>query len=346
MPRTTISAGSLALASVGNDFAQLTYDQPRNGLINGSFEIWQRGTTGLAGATSAANGFQADRWQAFRTGFAAGMTGSQTTGTAQTRYALRMTRTAGNTSLATLNLLQNIETANAEVFAGQQVTFSAWIRRGADYAGTFNMRILSGTGTDQNVIGVGGFTGQVTVVSQSRTVTTGWARYSVTGTIGSTASELAAQFQYTPTTATAGANDWFEITGAQLEIGAAPSTFQMHGGSVQAELVAAQRYFRRYGFGTSSNIIVMGGGSGTTSTNFFAPLYPPMRIAPSSVAYNNIQMKDATGATTTVTGLSLINGSPTATCIVATHAANDVAHRLYCLDTSATTGYIDLNAEV
>ena len=345
MPRTTISAGSLALASVGNDFAQLTYDQPRNGLINGSFEIWQRGTSGLAGATSAANGFQADRWQAFRTGFAAGMTGSQTTGTAQTRYALRMTRAAGNTSLATLNLLQNIETANAEVFAGQQVTFSAWIRRGADYAGTFNMRILSGTGTDQNVIGVGGFTGQATVVSQSRTVTTGWARYSVTGTIGSTASELAAQFQYTPTTATAGANDWFEVTGAQLEIGAAPSTFQMQGGSVEAELAACQRYYQRHGL-VSGAFLAMGYGSGTTTTNTFWAISPPMRIAPTSVAFTNVELVDGAGGTIAVTGLALHNPTPTRTIVHVTHAINDTAHRPYGLRTTSAAGYVELNGEI
>jgi hypothetical protein len=345
MPRTTISAGSLALASVGNDFAQLTYDQPRNGLINGSFEIWQRGTSGLAGATSAANGFQADRWQAFRTGFAAGMTGSQTTGTAQTRYALRMTRAAGNTSLATLNLLQNIETANAEVFAGQQVTFSAWIRRGADYAGTFNMRILSGTGTDQNVIGVGGFTGQATVVSQSRTVTTGWARYSVTGTVATTATEIAAQFQYTPTTATAGANDWFEVTGAQLEIGAAPSTFQMQGGSVEAELAACQRYYQRHGL-VSGAFLAIGYGSGTTTTNTFWAISPPMRIAPTSVAYTNVELVDGAAGTIAVTGLALHNPTPTRTIVHVTHAVNDTAHRPYGLRTTSAAGYVELNGEI
>jgi hypothetical protein len=345
MPRTTITSGQLALASVGNDFAQLTYDQPRNGLINGSFEIWQRGISGLAGATSAANGFQADRWQAFRTGFAAGLSGSQTPGTASTRYALRQTRAAGNTSLATMNLLQNIETANAETYAGQQVTFSAWIRRGADYAGTFNMRILSGTGTDQNVIGVGGFTGQATVVSQSRTITTSWARYSVTGTIASTATELAAQFQYTPTTATAGANDWFEVTGAQLEIGATPSTFQMMGGSVEAELAACQRYFQRHGL-VSGAFLAIGYGSGTTTTNTFWAISPPMRIAPSSVAYTNLELVDGAGGTIAVTGLALHNPTPTRAIVHVTHPVNDTAHRPYGLRTTSAAGYVEFNGEI
>lgn len=345
MPRATITAGTLALASVGNDFAQLTYDQPRNGLINGSFEIWQRGTIGLAGATSAANGFQADRWQGFRTGYAAGMTGSQTTGTANTRYALRMTRAAGNTSLATMNLLQNIETANAETYAGQQVTFSAWVRRGADYAGTFNMRILSGTGTDENIMRVGGFTGQATVVSQSRTITTTWVRYSVTGTVSAAATELAAQFQYTPTTATAGANDWFEVTGAQLEIGAVPSTFQMMGGSVESELAACQRYYQRHGL-VSGAFLAIGYGSGTTTTNTFWAISPPMRIAPTSVAFTNVELVDGAGGTIAVTGLALHNPTPTRTIVHVTHAINDTAHRPYGLRTTSAAGYVELNGEI
>ncbi len=344
MPRVTVSAGDLALASLGNDFAQLTYDQPRNGLINGSFEIWQRGTSGLAGGTSATTGFMADRWQSLRGSFAAGLTGSQVTGTGACRYALRLTRAAGNTSTANISVYQTLETANAVVYAGQQVTFSAWVRAGATFAGTFAMRILSGTGTDQNVYG--GFTGSATVTSVAKTLTTTWQRFSVTGTVSASAAGLAVGFLYNPSTATAGATDYFEFTGAQLEIGATPSPFQPSSGSIAGELVSCQRYFRRYGFGTASNIVVMGAGSGTTTTNFFKPLYPPMRVAPTSVAWTAIQMRDGTGAATAITGLTLVNGSPTSTCIQATHVSNDTAHRPYCLDTTSTTGYIELNAEV
>jgi hypothetical protein len=342
MPRASITTGTLALASVGADFAQLTYDQPRNGLINGSFEIWQRGTTGLAGATSAANGFQADRWQAFRTGYAAGLTGSQVTGTAQTRYGLRIQRTAGNTSTAVLALYQTIETANAEVFAGQQVTFSAWVRKGADFNGTITMRILSGTGTDQNV--VGGFTGNATVVSTAKTLTTTWVRMSVTGTVSASATELAVGWIYTPT-GTAGAADYYEVTGAQLEIGPVPSTFQMQGGSVEAELAACQRYYQRHGL-VSGAFLAIGYGSGTTTTNTFWTISPPMRIAPSSVAYTNLELVDGAGGTIAVTGLALHNPTPSRAIVHVTHAVNDTAHRPYGLRTTSAAGYVELNGEI
>ncbi len=343
MARTTITAGTPITAAQGNEFVQLSSDQPGNGLINGGFEIWQRGTSGLAGGTSATTGFMADRWQSLRGSFAAGLTGSRETGTGPCRYALRLTRAAGNTSTTNISVYQTLETANAELYAGQQVTFSAWVRAGATFAGTFAMRILSGTGTDQNVYG--GFTGSATVISTAKTLTTSWQLLSVTGTVATTAAELAIGFLYNPSTATAGASDYFEFTAAQLEISPVPTPFRHSSGTVAGELAACQRYFRRLG-GVTGNILVMGGGSGTTTTNFHAPLMPPMRVAPTSVAWTSVQMRDATGATTAITGLALVNGSTTSTCIQATHATNDTAHRLYCLDTTSGTGYLDLNSEI
>lgn len=343
MPRVTISAGDVALASIGNDFAQLTYDQPRNGLINGSFEIWQRGTSGLAGGTSATTGFMADRWQSLRGSYAAGLTGSQVAGTGACRYALRLTRAAGNTSTTNISVYQTLETANAEVYAGQEVTFSAWVRAGATFAGTFAMRILSGTGTDQGVYA--GFTGSATVVSSAKTLTTTWQRISVTGTVGSTATGLAVGFLYNPSTATAGASDYFEFTGAQLEIGAKPSPFQPNGGSVAAELANCQRYYQRHGL-VNGSFLAIGYGSGTTTTNTFWSISPAMRVAPTSVGYTNVQLIDGAGGTIAVTGLALHNPTPTRAIVHVTHAINDTAHRPYGLATTSAAGYVELNAEV
>jgi hypothetical protein len=235
-----------------------------------------------------------------------------------------------------------METANAEIYAGQQVTFSAWIRCGANFAGTFAMRVLSGTGTDQGVYA--GFTGSATTVSTSKTLTTTWQRMSVTGTVSSTATELAIGFLYTPSTATAGAADWFEFTGAQFEIGATPTPFQHSTGTVATELLACQRYFQRHGL-VNGNAVAIGTGSGTTTTNFFVSA-PPMRTAPSSIAYNNLQQVDGSGGTLAITGLATWNSSPTRIGVVATHATNDTAHRPYFLSCSTSAGYLDLNSEI
>jgi len=344
MPRTTITAGSLITAAQGNDFAQLSYDSPGNGLINGAMEIWQRGTSGLATATGANNGYTADRWQVYRASYASGVTGLQSTGTGPCRYALRVQRTAGNTSTAGIFVNQTLETANSEIYAGQQVTFSGWFRRGANFSAASNvmvMRILSGTGTDERV--ASGFTGQTTVISQNKTLTTSWQRFSVTGTVSSSAIQLAVVFSYTPS-GTAGADDWLEVTGAQLEIGAVPTPFQHSSGTVAGELNACQRYYQRYG-GTASMVVAHGAGSGTTVTNAWLN-FPVMRIAPTSIGWTGIQMVDGTGATTALTNLAITAATNNRATLLLTHALNDVAHRPYGLQFGSSAGWIELNGEI
>jgi hypothetical protein len=343
MPRTTVVAGQVATAALGNNFMQLTYDQPRNYLLNGHMEVWQRGTTALPGATSGTVGYTADRWQAYRTGFAAGLTGSRVTGPTGARYALRIQRDADNTSTSAIQVYQTLETAQAINLAGQQVTFSAWIRKGANFTGSITMRILYGTGTDGRITGT--FTGQTTLVSQTKTLSTSWVQASVTGTLPSTASEIAVGFQYVNTASTAGINDYFEYSLAQLEIGATPSPFHMNGGNISAEYAGCQRFYQRIGL-ANGNPLAIGTGSGTTTTNFVVPIVTTMRIAPSSVAFSNIQMTDGTGTTTAITGLSVWNSSPDRVGLAATHALNDSAHRPYFLSCSNSAGYIELIAEL
>ena len=343
MPRTTVVAGQVATATLGNDFYQLTSDQPKNYLLNGSMEIWQRGTSGLVGATGATVGYTADRWQGYRASYGTGMTSSRQTGPTGARYALRVQRDSGNTSLGSIAIYQTLETSQAVNLAGDQVTFSVYIRKGADLAGTFTMRIIYGTGTDERI--TTGFTGQTTLVSTSKTLTTGWVRHTVSGTLPSTATEIAVGFQYVPTTATALTNDYFEFSLAQLEIGATASPFQMNSGSIAGELMACQRYYQRLGV-VNGNALAMGAGSGTTSTNFILPLTSAIRTAPGSVAYSNVQMVDGTGAATAITGLALWNSSSNNVGVTATHALADTAHRPYFLTCSTAAGYIEVIAEL
>ena len=73
-------------------------------------------------------------------------------------------------------------------------------------------RLQTGTGTDQNWISP---TGQNLPINTSATLTTTWQRFSFTGAITSTAKQLFPYFVLTPV-GTAGANDYFEITGVEI----------------------------------------------------------------------------------------------------------------------------------
>jgi hypothetical protein len=146
----------------------------------------------------------------------------------------------------------NLESADSYRFAGQTVTLSYYARAGANYSPTssgLSANILTGTGTDQSFIT--GLTGSTNAGNATATLTTSWQRFTVTGTIGSTATQIAVYFSMTPT-GTAGANDYFEVTGVQLEVGNQASPFiRAAGGTIQGELAACQRYCTVYDNGNT-----------------------------------------------------------------------------------------------
>jgi hypothetical protein len=99
------------------------------------------------------------------------------------------------------------------------------------------------TGTDQNITGA--YTGAVGLGGQNNTLTTTWQRFTMTVSIASTATEIALLLAHTPT-GTASTNDYYEITGVQLEVGSVATPFSRNGATIQGELAACQRYYYRY----------------------------------------------------------------------------------------------------
>jgi hypothetical protein len=141
--------------------------------------------------------------------------------------------------------------------------------------------LYSGTGTDQNV--EVSYTGSSAVINQSAVLTTTWQRFQYTATVGTTATELAVWFAAVPT-GTAGAADYFEITGVQLELGSVASTFKRaKGGTLQGELDACMRYCYKFIEGTGKSF-----GTGANYTASIAlvgiTLPVPMRTTPTLVA--------------------------------------------------------------
>ena len=247
-----------ARLAVGNNGETLVADSststglrynPQNALanpvINGGMDIWQRGTSIAAAGT----GYNADRWAGYLT---SGRTVTRqatgdTTNLPNIQYCSRVQRNSGNTDTTVMQYIQSIETANSIPYAGKTVTLSFYARKGANYSSAsdaLTALLVSGTGTDQSQ--VTGFTGAVTLISQTATLTTTWQRFAYTATIGATATELGIQFQYTPV-GTAGAADYFEVTGVQIDYGTYTSStapaFRRAGGTIQGELSACQRYY-------------------------------------------------------------------------------------------------------
>jgi hypothetical protein len=218
----------------------------KNAVIGGGMDNWQRGLSIVGSATA----YAADRWQAYR-----GTTGStfsrqnvnDTTNLPTIQYCTRVSRDSGNTSTSNIQYGTSFETVNSIPFAGQTVTLSFYARRGANYSNASNGLVVYlnyGTGTDQNVIS--GYTGGVSVIAQTATLTTTWQRFTYTGTVAATATELGVNFAFTPV-GTAGAADYYEITGVQLEAGSYATTFSRAGSTIAGELALCQRYYEKLG---------------------------------------------------------------------------------------------------
>jgi hypothetical protein len=263
-----------------------------NPVLNSAMQVWQRGTSfTISGLTN----YTADRWQAY-TG-AAGMTvtrqtTSDTTNLPNIQYCLRAARDSGNSGTAARSVFQSFESVNSIPFAGKTVTVSFYARKGANFTPTtFLFQLISGTGTDQNIIL--GYTGQTDVISQSTTPTTTWARYSYTGTVPTNCTELAPYFSWSPT-GTAGAADFLELTGVQIDVGSVALPYRTNSGTIQGELAACQRYYQK-----SYDQSVTPGTSGSvgplapnataavaTSNQFHSTVFPvTMRTAPTVTIY-------------------------------------------------------------
>jgi hypothetical protein len=195
-------------------------------------DIWQRGTSFTS--TNALGLYGADRWQIYSA--TTGRTYSrQASGLTGFQYAMRVQRDSGNSNTTAMQLIQNLESADSIRFAGQSVTISFYARAGANCSDLgLDVVLWSGTGTDQSILS--GYTGQAVVSTNVATLTTSWQRFSYTATVTSSATQLGLVVNNTPT-GTAGAADYWDITGVQIEVGSQVSPFiRAGGGSIQARI--------------------------------------------------------------------------------------------------------------
>ena len=262
------SLGSSALLPAGLGF--------RNVLINGDFKVWQRGTSG-AMATGFGTGYLADRWTSARAGYAAGGTVSRRTASLDGfQYCARVQRDSGNTSTVSSWYFQTLETVTSIPLVNKPVVYSFYIRAGANFSGTVTAQLYSGTATDQGSYPNTGITGSVTVIASALSLTTSWQRFVLYGNVGASATQLFAGFEHTPS-GTAGADDYYEITGVQLEQNYQPTPFEQR--PIGVELALCQRYYQRY-TSTGSDQAFASGVMYTSAAPLGPLLFPVMRTAP------------------------------------------------------------------
>ena len=150
-----------------------------------------------------------------------------------------------------------LETKDVQLLRGEVLTISYYARKGANYSEANSkitgVRIATGENVDgdPNAYSGGHWTNATTILTGTPTLTTSWQRFSHTTTaVSNYANSMIIEFRHTPV-GTAGANDYYEITGVQLEIGSSMTAFEHR--RYSDELRRCQRYcFRLGGSGTET----------------------------------------------------------------------------------------------
>jgi hypothetical protein len=283
-----------------------------NAIINGAFDIWQRGTSFTAQASTA---FSADRWMYTTAGGGTNpnlLQGAfapneiQALGFGDASTYLRMTLPASPNS--SNNTIQRIE--DVRTFAGQTVTFSFYAK--ANAATTIVTRFVQNFGS--------GGSGQE-IIDNSVTIGTAWQRYSVTATLNSISGKTIGASSYLAVEVRWGntANGVFDIWGVQLEAGSVATPFRRNANSLQGELAACQRYYFRT-LASSAFAVIGGMGYTSNTTNTSATVSAPvtMRAAPTSVDFSQVAVQDSATLVVSVSSVT-IDGAQTSNQFITTN---------------------------
>jgi hypothetical protein len=319
--------GSSALLPAGLGF--------RNVLINGDMRINQRG------GSYTSVGYTLDRWYMGVTG---AYTVSQSTSTPPTGFQnfMRVQRTSGSTNTAVPQIAQSLETSASIPLQGKQITVSFYARAGANYSptsNTLNWRIYGGTGTDQNSFS---YTGSAQPVDQSVVLTTSWQRFTYTTTPLTSYNEYALFFFSSPT-GTAGANDYFDITGIQLEVNYQPTPFEQR--PIGVELALCQRYYQRTIDTQGLGLIMVGGIEATNGAAVGCTLPVTMRATPSMTLGSGIRFYSAGSSTVTPT-ISTNRSNASFGSAALNITSGTVGQSGYLYNNTAANSYIEFSAEL
>jgi len=349
--KTTYANGDVYSASDVNDTngtinllgSSVAYAAGKNKIINGDFEVWQRGTSFNL---SSVTGYTADRWQLTWNGSGATRTISRQTFTPgsapvagyEGEFFWRYNQSVAGTGGAGNYFFQPIE--DVRTFAGQTVTASFWAK--ADASRSVPVAL------EQN-FGSGGSGGTSTSLGTA-SITTSWTRFTFTVAVPSISGKTIGTNSYLNFLMTFPANtvQTIDIWGVQLEQGSTATAFQTATGTIGGELALCQRYYFRF-TGPGAYSAYAFGAYGGTTTGYILMDYPvTLRTTPSSLDYANlaVQLTDG-GGVVAVTNLALDQNSLKNQTLLFTVGSAGTAFRpCRLLNNNNAAGYVGLNAEL
>ena len=268
----------MAVSQIDNNGVNLGQLGNRNLIINGAMQVAQRGTS----QTSSSYG-SVDRWYIY----SSGGTFTQNTSSPPEGFSHYLTCTSATGSFIISQAIELPATGSAGVFYnGQTITISYYAKSTSAGDALYNpMSFRNGATSITDLVSVESDS------SDTNVLTTSWARYSKTYTIGVSPHANNTCLVIQPRTSDAPSGD-ISITGVQLEAGDTATPFEHR--SYGQELALCQRYYQNsWGqYGSKSDQTQWQGPSnnGVTTTSWItAPLEfkVEMRVNPSMTSYDN-----------------------------------------------------------
>lgn len=217
----------------------------RNVIINGQMFIDQR-NLGTSFSVPNASGYgSCDRWGSLANA-GTSWTMQQVTNGSNISFtnSLRLQRTATSTSTGSLFVGQVLETSASRPLQGSTCTLSLYAKAGSNFSpSSVTVNVFGGNGVDQSWANLNAlaWNSQTTILTSSFTPTTVFTRYTWQVNVPTSTTQLAVRFNMAGV-GTAGANDFLDITGVQLEGGSFATPFEYrHYGQ---DLALCQRYVR------------------------------------------------------------------------------------------------------
>lgn len=317
-----------------------------NAIINGGFDVWQRGTS----QNIAASGFGADRWRYdVLTAVPVGTISQQTftPGTAPVSgyeanffQRINITNANGCTNFA---LVQRIEDVRS--FANQTVTLSFWGK--ADASRT----VLSQA---TQYFGSGGSSAVTTSIG-SFNFETSWQRFTATITVPSIAGKTVTTntwlgFDFTlPTSSGVIRTGSYDIWGVQVEAASSASAFKRSGSTLQEELANCQRYYWRTSTNNTYGDHGIGRSTSSTAATMMLRFPVTFRVVPTSVEYSAVGIFDGFTGLYAITALNLnTNHLTTDSCTLSATVSSGLSSgQVYFIsNNNNSSGYIGLSAEL
>ena len=311
----------------------------KNLLVNGNFEIAQRGTSGFT------SGYTLDRWTVL-TGVTASIS-QQSTGTPNgSRYCLRSTMTSTG---GVMNFGQLLETSTAANAWGKTIIFSVLLRRNSSFAGALNINIDKSATVDA---GTGAtWTNLTNVTTSNANLPTGTGAsnwYLATATVAipndGTANSIKISISQTATE-TSGA--YYEVAQAQLEVGPVATPFSRAGGTLSGELTACQRYYFRFGGNDVYQNFCTGIGNTAAIAKGFMLFPVPMRVAPTLMDFSTLATTDNDSYTNSFSGLTFDRASINSARLNITGGSGMTNKQMtFIVANNSTSAYLGFSAEL